>query len=184
MRGYSFRQAIDAGCEPRSYDSPVPEGACLARLDFKIWGKHGALRCFFTELETGTKFSLPAFRFHQGQDIGQYSPRDLDTPHIHVLLVPLDGRGKLNCRALFGGSKHTLSALQTDYAQAVASIGIERGIENSRAEHQKVSQYYTLTQPRAAPELPLPRTFNSPEMPNKVMRMSDERLALYARQTS
>ena len=78
MRGYSFRQAIDAGCEPRSYDSPVPEGECLARLDFKMWGKQGALRCFFTELETGAKFSLPAFRFHRGQDIGQYSPRDMD----------------------------------------------------------------------------------------------------------
>ena len=109
---------------------------------------------------------------------------DEATPHIHSLLVPLDDRGKLNCRALFGGSKHTLSVLQTDYAQAVAPIGIERGIENSRAEHQKVSQYYTLTQAKAPQELPLPRTFDSPEMPNKVMRMSDERLALYARQAA
>lgn len=49
---------------------------------------------------------------------------DEATPHIHVLLVPLDDKGKLNCRCLFGGTRHTLSALQTDYAGAVASIGI------------------------------------------------------------
>lgn len=109
---------------------------------------------------------------------------DEATPHLHVLLVPLDDKGKLNCRSLFGGTRHTLSALQTDYAQAVASIGIERGIENSRAEHQKVSQYYTITQTKAAQELPLARRFDSPEMPNKVMRMSDDRLALFARQAA
>lgn len=76
MRAYSFRQAIDAGCEPRSYDSPTPEGICLARLEFKMWGKQSVLRCFFTELETGAKFSLPAFRMYQGQDIGKYAPKD------------------------------------------------------------------------------------------------------------
>lgn len=78
MRAYSFRQAIDAGLEPRSYADPVPEGVSLARLEFKMWGKHASLRCFFTDLRTGAKFTLPAFRHYQGQYIGKYSPRDLD----------------------------------------------------------------------------------------------------------
>lgn len=109
---------------------------------------------------------------------------DETTPHIHALLVPLDEKGKLNCRRLFGGSKHTLAALQTDYAEAVASIGIARGIANSRAEHQKVSQYYTLTQAETVQPLPSPQHFDAPQMPNKVMRMSDDKLALYARQAA
>ena len=109
---------------------------------------------------------------------------DEATPHIHALLVPLDDRGKLNCRALFGGSKHTLSALQTDYAQAVVGIGIERGIENSRATHQKVSQYYTLTQAKVVQELPMARSYDPPEMPSKVARISDDRLTQYARQAA
>lgn len=109
---------------------------------------------------------------------------DEATPHIHALLVPLDDKGKLNCRRLFGGSRHTLSALQTDYAEAVASIGIARGIANSRAEHQKISQFYTLTQAEAVQPLPLAQSFDAPPMPNKVMRMSDEKLALYARQAA
>lgn len=40
---------------------------------------------------------------------------DEATPHIQFVLVPLDDSGKLNCRALFGGTRHTLSELQTDY---------------------------------------------------------------------
>ncbi|MCD7982741.1 MAG: plasmid recombination protein [Desulfovibrio sp.] len=105
------------------------------------------------------------------------------TPHIHVVMVPLDDRGKLNCRALFGGSRQTLSELQTDYAQAVSHLGIQRGIANSCATHQKVSQYYTLTQADGQ-ELPLPQTYSSPEMLSKVTRMSDERLAQYASQAA
>lgn len=49
---------------------------------------------------------------------------DESTSHIHALLVPLDNSGKLNCRALFGGTRHTLSILQTDYGNAVAGLGI------------------------------------------------------------
>lgn len=108
---------------------------------------------------------------------------DEATPHIHVVMVPLDDKGKLNCRALFGGSRQTLSDLQTDYAQAVSHLGIQRGIANSRATHQKVSQYYTLTQ-AAGQALPLPQTYSPPEMPSRVTRMSDERLAQYASQAA
>ena len=109
---------------------------------------------------------------------------DEATPHMHVLLVPLDDKGKLNCRALFGGTRHTLSNLQTDYAQAVATLGIERGIINSRAEHQKVSQFYTFTQGEKLLDLPVTRNFAPPEMPSKLMRMSDEQLMQYARQAA
>lgn len=109
---------------------------------------------------------------------------DEATPHMHALLVPLDDKGKLNCRALFGGSKHTLSLLQTDYAEAVAHVGIERGIINSRATHQKVSQFYSLALSKDGPELPMTQTYDAPEMPNKLTRMSDERLKLYEREAA
>ena len=109
---------------------------------------------------------------------------DEATPHIHALLVPLDDKGKLNCRALFGGTRHTLSALQTNYAQAVAPLGIGRGIANSRAQHQKVSQYYTLTQGQAIPPMPEPQTYAPLVMPNKVVRMSDERMMQYEREAA
>ena len=63
------------------------------------------------------------------------------TPHIHAYLVPLDERGKLNCRGIFGG-RAKLSQFQDSYAEALAPLGLERGIKGSRAKHTTVKQYY------------------------------------------
>ncbi len=68
---------------------------------------------------------------------------DEATPHIHAYLVPLDEKGKLNCRALFGGSRYRLSELQDSFAQAMTPLGLERGIKGSRATHTEVKEYYT-----------------------------------------
>lgn len=67
---------------------------------------------------------------------------DEATPHIHAYLVPLDEKGKLNCRALFGGSRYRLSELQDSFASAMAPLGLERGIKGSRATHTEVKEYY------------------------------------------
>jgi Plasmid recombination enzyme len=67
---------------------------------------------------------------------------DEATPHIHAYLVPLDERGKLNCRGLFG-TRSKLSQLQDSYAQAMSELGLERGIKGSRATHTQIKQYYT-----------------------------------------
>lgn len=66
---------------------------------------------------------------------------DEATPHIHAYLVPLDERGKLNCRGLFGG-RQKLSQFQDSYAQAMAPLGLERGVRGSRAKHTSVKEYY------------------------------------------
>ena len=68
---------------------------------------------------------------------------DESTPHIHAYMVPLDEKGKLNCRALLGGSRYRLSELQDDFAAAMAPLGLERGIKGSRASHTEVRKYYT-----------------------------------------
>jgi hypothetical protein len=68
---------------------------------------------------------------------------DESTPHIHAYLVPLDDKEKLNCRALFGGTRHTLSKLQDSYAEAVEPLGLERGIKGSQATYTAVKQYYS-----------------------------------------
>lgn len=66
---------------------------------------------------------------------------DEATPHIHAYLVPLDEKGKLNCRALFGG-RQKLSLFQDSFASAMAPLGLERGIKGSRATHTAVKEYY------------------------------------------
>lgn len=63
------------------------------------------------------------------------------TPHIHAYIVPLDERGKLNCRALFGG-RIKLSQLQDSFANAVTHLGISRGIKGSKATYTTLKKYY------------------------------------------
>ena len=63
------------------------------------------------------------------------------TPHIHAYIVPLDERGKLNCRALFGG-KIKLSELQDSFGMALSHLGISRGIKGSKATYTTLKKYY------------------------------------------
>lgn len=67
--------------------------------------------------------------------------RDETTPHISVFVVP-EINGKLNARHFFGG-RQKMSALQTEYANNMTNLGLSRGIENSKATHQTIKQYYS-----------------------------------------
>lgn len=68
--------------------------------------------------------------------------RDETTPHLYAYAVPLDGRGKLNCRAFLGGAE-ALRTMQTAFAEQVAvTHGLERGVEGSRARHQTIKRFY------------------------------------------
>ena len=80
---------------------------------------------------------------------------DESTPHVHAYLVPLDERGKLNCRGIFGG-RQKLSQFQDSYANAMSHLGLERGIKGSRARHTTVRQYYAAV--TKTPDLTLDRT--------------------------
>jgi hypothetical protein len=67
--------------------------------------------------------------------------RDEITPHIVAYAVPLDPKGKLNCKYHLGG-RDKLSALQDEFAEIMEPLGLERGIKGSVAEHQKIKTYY------------------------------------------
>ena len=111
---------------------------------------------------------------------------DEATPHIQFLLLPLDDKGKLNCRALFGGKKYVLSQLQSDYAQAVSHLGLSRGREGSKATHMEVAEYYAATQKverTSMPRLPTPEDIQPPEPPGAMARMKTENIIEYAKET-
>ena len=59
---------------------------------------------------------------------------DERTPHVHVVVIPIDAKGRLNCRHFLGGADK-LRALQTSYAKAVASHKLERGLAGSRRKY-------------------------------------------------
>lgn len=66
--------------------------------------------------------------------------KDEQTPHIHAVIVPIVD-GKLNCRALLGG-RDKLRQMQTGFARVMEPLGLERGMEGSRAEHTTIQEYY------------------------------------------
>lgn len=95
--------------------------------------------------------------------------RDETTPHMYAYVVPLDQRGKLNCRSFLGGSK-ALTQMQTDFAKDVGQVhGLQRGIEGSRARHTTVQQYYarasTGFEPLPEVKTPPPKLRPEPEKP-------------------
>ena len=67
--------------------------------------------------------------------------RDETTPHLIAYVVPIDSRGKLNARSFLGG-RAALSKMQTDFHEKVKDLGLERGLEGSKAEHKTVKEFY------------------------------------------
>ncbi len=79
--------------------------------------------------------------------------RDEQTPHLQVLVVPIDERGRLNAHAYTDG-RAMLARMQDSYAAAVRDLGLERGVRGSVAEHQTVKEWYSkIEEPTPAPEL-------------------------------
>ena len=64
------------------------------------------------------------------------------TPHLHAVIVPLTIQGRLSAKLILG-QKVQMREMQTDYAMAMETFGLERGKEGSRAHHEDVKEYYT-----------------------------------------
>jgi len=83
---------------------------------------------------------------------------DETSPHWHATIVPIRekvikvGRtvkqerieNRLCCKDWLGGDRHTLSKLQTRFADAMKPLGLQRGIEGSKAKHTSVKGYYAI----------------------------------------
>ncbi len=67
--------------------------------------------------------------------------RDEATPHLSAFVVPLTQDKRLSAKE-FIGSRDKMRADQTTYAACVAELGLERGIEGSKATHQTIQQHY------------------------------------------
>lgn len=92
--------------------------------------------------------------------------RDETTPHLVAYVVPLDeDTGRLNAKKWLGG-RHKLSRMQTDFANEVKNLGLERGIEGSKAEHTTIRDYYKKIEdldnvPKVSVDRPEPEFFES-----------------------
>ena len=76
--------------------------------------------------------------------------RDEATPHLSAFVVPLTQDKRLSAKE-FIGSRDKMRADQTSYAGCVADLGLERGIEGSKATHQTIQQHYAAVQRGVVP---------------------------------
>jgi hypothetical protein len=79
--------------------------------------------------------------------------RDETSPHLTAFVVPLTKDGRLSAKE-FIGNKTQMSRDQTSFAECVSDLGLERGVERSRAKHVTIRQYYARSN---APTPPLPK---------------------------
>ena len=85
----------------------------------------------FLQEKFGAK-NIVSFTLHQ----------DEKTPHIHAVLAPITDKNTLSADKLFNPA--SLRQLQTEYGQAMAPHGFERGVEHSQAKHDPMQRLYGL----------------------------------------
>ena len=71
--------------------------------------------------------------------------RDETSPHLSAFVAPMTQDGRLSAKD-FIGNKSKMSKDQTNFATAVQHLGLERGIEGSKATHQSIKKHYAAIQ--------------------------------------
>lgn len=75
-----------------------------------------------------------------GKVVGWAIHRDETSTHLQAVTIPLVD-GKLNAKKLIGGSKHRMQEIQQEFYEQVGKpFGLERGKENSQAQHKTVEE--------------------------------------------
>ena len=67
---------------------------------------------------------------------------DETTPHLHIVVIPVDQKGRLSAANFVNGRKK-LSSMQTEFHTEVGALfGMDRGIEKSGSKHVPVKDYW------------------------------------------
>ena len=111
------------------------EHLITASPDWSGWGTNKEEEFFKKSLEFLNK------KYGKENVIACSIHRDETTPHLIVYVVPIDEKGGLNAKKWLGG-RSKLSQTQTEFANQVKELGLERGLENSKARHKTIKEFY------------------------------------------
>jgi len=146
------QRRLDAAPRIRSNAVLALEHVMTASRDFYHQGtpdEHAA------RLEDWTARSMAWLRDRYGSEnvVAAVLHKDEQTPHIQALVVPLHEDKGLNAKHWIDG-RAKLAAMQDSYARAMESLGLERGVRGSVADHQTVKAFYAkIEEPTPAPDL-------------------------------
>jgi len=102
-----------------------------------------------------------AKKYGQDRIITATVHRDELTPHLSAFVVPLTQDGRLSAKEFTGG-RAQLARDQSTFAAAVADLGLERGIEGSRATHTRVKSFYGALEAPPVQHVSIPADFLQP----------------------
>ena len=94
--------------------------------------------------------------------------RDEATPHLSAFVVPLTADKRLSAKEFIGDRKK-MSADQTSYAAKMLDLGLERGIEGSKATHQRVQSFYGALERGSVSEITISAEAVTPKVLSKGM---------------
>lgn len=117
-----------------AYDIVVTYSASAAgKIDVEKWKEKNAewLK------ETFGEKNVVSLVFHY--DEAAYTEKGV--VHGHAVVIPVDDKGKVNA-SYYTGSKGKMSALQDSYAAAMKPFGLQRGLRQMQAEHNKIRHFY------------------------------------------
>ncbi|RZK44692.1 MAG: hypothetical protein EOO61_02900 [Hymenobacter sp.] len=151
----------EASVEPRKgavvaidvFISASPEHFGQNHPDDPNWKAFQAKAMNFLRQEYGAANIVHAIAHH-----------DETSPHLHAIITPIRSKSvkvgravkterienRLCAKDWLGGSRKTLSQLQTRFANSVKDLGLTRGIEGSKAKHTEVSQFYSVMKETSA----------------------------------
>lgn len=103
---------------------------------------------------------------------------DETSPHLVAYVVPLTKDGRLSAKDFLGG-RNVLREMQTDFAEKIGKpVGLQRGIEGSKATHTTAKQYAAALQKNPAlapPVAPAPTVVD--RLSGRARRMEEEHAA-------
>ncbi|WP_273759009.1 MobV family relaxase [Bartonella sp. AU55XJBT] len=84
-----------------------------------------------------------ADKYGQDRIIAAVVHNDEISPHLSAFVVPLTQDGRLSAKE-FIGNRTKMTNDQTTFAEAVRDLGLERGLQGSKAQHQAVKRHYAV----------------------------------------
>lgn len=105
--------------------------------------------------------------------------RDEKTPHMSAWVTPITEDGRL-CAKDFIGGPAKLRADQTSYHKSLGQLGLTRGIEGSKATHERIQTFYSRIQPEG--DRDHEKRFKSPQISSQDIK--PRKVGLVKRETS
>lgn len=140
-----LQKAVDQRIEEGYTGDRKLRSDAVKGVEFITSGSHDQMKKLEAEGKIGewAKENLDFLEKRYGKENVVSSALHMDerTPHMHTVIVPLTTDGRLSCYEVTG-NKTELKELQTSYAQKMEKYGLDRGVENSKATHTTVADYY------------------------------------------